>query len=116
MLASRGLSRVHHRILYFVRRNPGISVNQLLEILGVSKQALNAPLRALVRKKLVSMAASGEDGRVKQIRLTAKGEGFEMTLSGDQRARFAAAFQRAGSRKEAGWRETMRYLAENGAG
>ena len=47
MLERYGLQRVHHRILYFVGRNEGLSVNELLQILCVSKQALNAPLRML---------------------------------------------------------------------
>jgi DNA-binding MarR family transcriptional regulator len=112
VLASRGLSRVHHRILFFVRRNPGCSVTQLLRILNISKQALNAPLRTLIQKKLVSNVASSEDRRVKQLRLTAKGEQLERTLSGDQRDRFAATFRRVGPAKEAAWRETMLRLAD----
>ncbi len=48
VLAKRGLGRVHHRILYFVGRNPGVTVGDLLGVLGVSKQALNAPLRRLM--------------------------------------------------------------------
>ena len=31
ILESRGLNRVHHRILYFVGRHPGITVGELLE-------------------------------------------------------------------------------------
>ena len=50
ILDQRGLGRVHHRILYFVGRNPQISVNTLLGLLSVSKQALNAPLRQLIGK------------------------------------------------------------------
>jgi len=48
ILEQRGLGRVHHRVLYFVGRNKGITVSALLGILGVSKQALHAPLRQLV--------------------------------------------------------------------
>ena len=50
----RGLGRVHHRILYFVARSPGIAVNALLGVLDVSKQALHAPLRELVDKGLIA--------------------------------------------------------------
>ena len=45
ILARRGLSRVHHRILFFIAKYPGLSVKQLLGYLGVTKQALNTPLR-----------------------------------------------------------------------
>ncbi len=114
MLAQRGLSRVHHRILYFVRRSPGGSVNRLLRTLGVSKQALNAPLRTLVQEKLITISYSPEDRRVKQLELTARGRELEDTLSGDQRRRFAAAFERLGKSQEAAWRKVMRALAEKG--
>ena len=39
MLERRGLSRVHQRIVFFIARYPGLSVKELLELLGVSKQA-----------------------------------------------------------------------------
>src|SRR6185436_9885583 len=61
MLDERGLGRVHHRILYFVGRNPQIAINALLEILDVSKQALHAPLRALLEARLVVMQADEHD-------------------------------------------------------
>jgi len=112
VLASHGLSRVHHRILFFVRRNPSGSVTQLLEILDVSKQALNAPLRTLVRKKYIAVVPSKSDRRVKELTLTSKGEALERTLSNDQRQRFATAFRKSGEAKETAWREIMRYLAD----
>ena len=34
ILEDRGLGRSHHRILYFVGRNPGVAVNTLFGILG----------------------------------------------------------------------------------
>ena len=55
LLAKRGLNRVHHRVLYFVGRNPGIAVNELLTILDVSKQALNQPMRQLLEMRLISV-------------------------------------------------------------
>jgi DNA-binding MarR family transcriptional regulator len=112
MLGSRGLSRVHHRILFFVRRNPGMSVGQLLRILGTSKQALHEPLRTLLRKKMVAMTSALEDRRVKRIHLTDEGKKFEKALSGDQRARFKAVFKMAGKKKVLAWREVMRSLTE----
>ena len=37
-----GIQRVHHRILFFIARFPGISVNELLSLLEISKQALHS--------------------------------------------------------------------------
>lgn len=67
ILAQRGLGRVHHRILYFVARNPGITVSALLGVLGVSKQALNAPLRQLVDAGLITTSTSDRDRRSKLL-------------------------------------------------
>lgn len=112
ILANRGLSRVHHRILYFVGRHPGLSVNRLLEILAVSKQALNGPLRVLINQQLIISRLSETDRRVKQLELTTAGKQLEADLSGDQRRRFEAVFALVGDEKEAAWRETMRLLAK----
>ena len=112
MLARRGLSRVHHRILYFLHRNPDISVNGLIEILGISKQALNEPLRVLLAKKLVLASPDIEDRRIHRLSLTHAGRQFEGKLSGDQRARFAGVFAQLGPAKESIWRELMRLLLD----
>src|SRR6266496_2155515 len=96
VLAERGLSRVHHRILYFVRRNPGIGPGELLRILRVSKQALARPLREMIAQGLVLAAPVAENRRRKALRLTAGGARLERRLSGSQRRRFAAAFRGAG--------------------
>ena len=110
ILERRGLGRVHHRILYFVGRRPDISIGGLLELLAVSKQALNAPLRQLMEMHLVA-AVAGEDRRVRRLRLTAEGQRLEEELSGVQMRQLAAIFERAGAEQEQGWRTVMTALA-----
>ncbi|HZQ62920.1 MAG TPA: MarR family transcriptional regulator [Casimicrobiaceae bacterium] len=111
VLAARGLTRVHHRILYFVARSPGMSVNALLRTLGVTKQALNRPLRDLCKARLIAMDRSTDDARVKRLRLTPAGRRLEARLSALQQQHFAAAFASAGAAAEAGWRRAMAALA-----
>ena len=111
-LEARGLQRVHHRILYFVGRNPDISVNGLLGILGVSKQALNAPLRQLLEMHLVESRISSVDRRVRQLRLTTEGSKLESALSNSQRKLMDKAFQRLGRDAETAWRQLMELVAE----
>ena len=111
ILGQSGLGRVHHRILYFVGRNPDTSVNALLGLLEVSKQALNGPLRQLAEMGLVSLRVAAHDRRVKELRLTHAGEKLEARLSGTQRKQLAEVFSAAGPEAEAGWREVMRRLA-----
>ncbi|HOX52652.1 MAG TPA: MarR family transcriptional regulator [Fibrobacteria bacterium] len=112
ILESRGLQRVHHRILYFVGRNPDLSVNGLLGILGVSKQALNAPLRQLLEMRLVDNQLDPQDRRIRRLRLTADGAKLETSLSGQQRRAMDRIFQRSGPGAEQAWRDVMAAIGE----
>lgn len=117
ILESRGLQRVHHRILYFVARRPGLSVGDLLAILRVTKQALHAPLRQLQQMHLVDSTSSPDDRRVRQLRLTAQGARLERLLSGTQRRMLERVFGASGATNEEGWRRVMeRVVAEEGRG
>ncbi len=114
-LRALGYSRVHHRVLYFVGRNPGCSVNELLSIMRVSKQYLNRPLRQLVEDGYIESKRDARDRRVKRLKLTGKGRRLEEALTGEQRSQLAEVFRKAGPRAEAGWRKVMALLAgENG--
>lgn len=112
LLAEQGLSRVHHRILYFVGRNPGLSVNDLLAILGVTKQSLNGPMRQLAGLGYVQAEPDARDRRVRRLSLTPAGRALEAALSGDQRARFARVFAELGPADEQAWRRVMARLAD----
>ena len=111
LLAARGLSRVHHRILHFVVRLPRPSVKELLRTLGVTKQALNGPLRDLYAQKLITFTRAADDARVKHLSLTPEGRKLEGRLAALQRAQFAAVFDAEGAAAEAAWRAVMRRLA-----
>lgn len=113
LLEARGLQRVHHRILYFVGRNPEIRVSGLLAILGVTKQALHAPLRQLVAMGLVQDSPHASDKRGKCLRLTQEGEKLEAALSGAQRKLMHQTFEQAGPDGEQAWRKVMEQLIEH---
>lgn len=112
ILQELGLGRVHHRILYFVGRNPGLSVNDLLTILSVSKQALNAPLRKLMELGLIDVEKALYDRRMKLLRLSRKGEKLEAKLTRAQLEHLDKAFTRAGETATRGWVEVMQDLAD----
>jgi len=113
-LAELGYSRVHHRILYFIGRNPGCSVNELLGVMRVSKQYLHRPLKRLVEDGYVAAGRDERDRRIKRLSLTDGGAKLEDELSGDQRQRFAEVFRQAGPEAEQGWRKVMALLAKSG--
>ncbi len=111
-LQSLGLSRVHHRILYFIARSPHCSVGELLQRLQASKQYIHKPLRKLVDMGLVQTAADKQDKRIKRLALSAEGEALEAALSGSQRQLFAKVFAQVGVEAESGWYQVMRALRE----
>lgn len=111
ILDAWGLGRVHHRILYFVGRHPGISVGALLGLLKVSKQALNGPLRQLLERGLVVGATAPQDRRVRQLTLTASGTTLEAELTATQMQQLQAVFEQAGAGAAAGWHQVMRRLS-----
>jgi DNA-binding MarR family transcriptional regulator len=110
-LQRRGLGRVHHRILFFIARSPGIGTSELLSTLDVSKQALHGPLRRLQSDRLVQSRRDPHNRRQRRLTLTTRGRALERRLSGYQRALFAAAFRRVGPAAGAGFFAVMRALA-----
>lgn len=111
ILAKHGLSRQHHRILYFVGRNPGLNINALLAILNITKQSLNAPLRQLLEGGWVCASTDPADRRLRRLHLSPAGAALEAELSGDQRARFERVFAEVGPEGEAMWHRVMALLA-----
>ncbi len=112
ILQSKSLSRVHHRILYFVARNPTININELLTILRVSKQALNAPLRKLIELGLVRVELAMHDRRIKQLSLSKEGQKLELRLSETQIDQLTRAFDKCGTRAVSGWLDIMVEIPE----
>jgi DNA-binding MarR family transcriptional regulator len=111
-LAELGLARIHHRLLYFLARHPGCSVNELLQIMRISKQYLHQPLKKMIADGYVSQRPDTEDRRIKRIQLTAKGKKLEYELTEAQRQRFAEIFKQTGPTAEKHWRQVMDLLSE----
>ena len=111
ILQRRQLGRVHHRILFAVGRTPGVHVGGLCGALGISRQALNRPLRELQQAGLVESRRSAKSGRKRELFLTPAGQELEGELSGVQRALLREVFEQAGPEATAGWRQVMSALA-----
>ncbi|OCK62467.1 MarR family transcriptional regulator [Bradyrhizobium sp. LMTR 3] len=112
-LAALGLSRPHHRILYVVARQPDISIGALIDVLGISKQAVNRPLSLLLERKLLISQRSPEQHRSKLLRLTPEGQRIEQRASGYERKVLRAAFDRVGPPGAAAWMAVMGAIADN---
>lgn len=112
-LATLGLSRPHHRILYVVARQPDISIGALIEVLGISKQAASRPLSLLLEQKLLTSKRSAEQHRSKLLRLTPEGQRIEARASGYERKVLRAAFDRVGPSGAAAWMAVMGAIADD---
>ena len=111
MLARRGLSRVHHRILFFIAKYPGLSMKELLGYLGVSKQALNTPLRQLIEMNLVQSEAAEDDKRKRLLGFTAEGARLELALRREQARLLQRVFAEVGEEAVQGWLKVNLALA-----
>jgi DNA-binding MarR family transcriptional regulator len=112
ILAQRGLGRMHHRILYFVARNPDVSVKRLLEILAITKQALHVPLRQLQSMGLVQSSSDDKDARVRRLKLTSEGIRLEERLTATQMKQLVTAFEAGGVAGARGWFSVMEVFAK----
>ncbi|HFH3921404.1 MarR family winged helix-turn-helix transcriptional regulator [Pseudomonas aeruginosa] len=116
MLARRGLGRVHHRVLFFIARYPGLSVKELLALLGVTKQALNIPLRQLLEMNLIDSATADDDKRKRLLGLTTEGVRLEKALRREQSRLLQRCVEEAGGEAVSGWLAVNRTLARAHAG
>lgn len=104
--------RAHHRAVHFIGRAPGTTVNNLLEILGVTKQSLNRVLRSLMEDGLVESRVGKADRRERHLYLTQGGEALERQLSEVQRARMRRAFRDAGPEAVRGFRQVLEAMMD----
>ena len=112
ILTEMAYGRAHHRAIHFINRAPGTTVNNLLAILGVTKQSLNRVLRTLIEDGLVESRVGTVDKRERHLFLTEKGQALETTLSDAQRARMRAAYKDAGPEAVAGFRKVLEAMMD----
>ena len=80
ILKQFGFGRAHHRVVHFVGRDPGMTVQQLLDILRITKQSLGRVLKELIDKGYVYQKEGEADRRQRLLYLTAKGEELRQRL------------------------------------
>ena len=112
VLAGYGYGRAHHRAIHFINRAPGTTVNNLLGILGVTKQSLNRVLRTLIEDGLVESRVGRTDKRERHLYLTDKGRALEGVLSDAQRERMRAAYRVAGPDAVSGFRRVLEAMMD----
>lgn len=112
ILEKHGYGRAHHRAIHFIHRSPGTTVNNLLAILGVTKQSLNRVLRTLIEDGLVESRVGKRDKRERNMYLTEKGISLEGELAEAQRARMRKAYRDAGPDAVQGFRQVLEAMMD----
>jgi DNA-binding MarR family transcriptional regulator len=96
ILARLGFGRAHHRVLYFVNREPGMTVAELLAILGITKQSLSRVLRQLIESGHVCQVEGQSDRRKRLLYPTTAGRDLILALSWPQSRRIDSALGSSG--------------------
>src|ERR1700761_1862855 len=91
-----GLGRGHYRAAMLLKRRPGIGVQELAQLTGLSKQAASRILSDLEKAGYVEKAAGKGDGRRKPAQLTANGKAFEARVTERLRSHLALAYRSGG--------------------
>jgi DNA-binding MarR family transcriptional regulator len=112
ILKNYSYGRAHHRALHFINSYPGTTVNNLLQILEVTKQSLNRVLRSLIIDGLVEVNVGKNDKRQRNLTLTVDGKNLENELSIAQRGRMRLAYKAAGPEAVAGFRTVLDYIVD----
>ncbi|MEE9453604.1 MAG: MarR family transcriptional regulator [Paracoccaceae bacterium] len=112
ILENYAYGRAHHRAIHFINRKPGLTVNALLDILGVTKQSLNRVLRQLVSDGLVDSRIGQQDRRQRNLFLTEAGITLERELSEAQRKRMRKAYSSAGVEAVQGFRTVLEHMID----
>jgi DNA-binding MarR family transcriptional regulator len=115
VLSAHGLGRAHHRVLHFIARNPGLTVGDLLTLLGISKQSLSRVLGPLLRQGMVQQTPSRVDKRQRLLTLTQAGAELERKVFEAQRERLGRAYRLAGGPAVEGFRRVMRLTLDDKA-
>ena len=113
ILAEQNMGRAHHRAIYFIGRNPGITVSELLSILKITKQSLSRVLSALVETGHVVQHTGPEDRRQRLLYLTDTGNALEARLTEVQGRRFAKAYREAGMSAVEGFHRVLQGLLDD---
>ncbi len=93
ILAGIDMGRAHHRVVYFVCRQPGMMVTDLLETLQITKQSLARVLKQLIDMGYIRQMAGAKDRRQRRLYPTLAGRELALALSEPQSRRIARAME-----------------------
>ncbi len=113
ILAGYGFGRAHHRVLHFVGRSPGMRVQELLDILRITKQSLARVLRELIDQGFVYQVEGEQDRRQRLLYLTPEGQALHRRLMAPQIERIRQALAAAGEPADGQYRRVLAGIASD---
>jgi DNA-binding MarR family transcriptional regulator len=93
ILKKNSMGAAHHRTLHLIERNEGISVNELLIKLKITKQSLNRVLQDLKKMKIIKQLKDNNDSRRKLLYLDQTGKKFYNEIFQSQKKRIFNALK-----------------------
>jgi DNA-binding MarR family transcriptional regulator len=114
-LTDLGLGRNHQRALYFVGRQPGITMAELQGRVHLTKQTLSRLLKELVAARLIARTPCRRDRRQRLLELTFAGRELDAQINGRLRRRLADAYRAAGVEAVAGYHKVLLGLLDERA-
>ena len=97
ILKKNSMGAAHHRTLHLIERNEGISVNELLIKLKITKQSLNRVLQDLKKMKIIKQLKDNNDSRRKLLYLDQTGKKFYNEIFQSQKKRIFNALKASDS-------------------
>jgi DNA-binding MarR family transcriptional regulator len=109
-LRDAGIGRAHFRMLGHVSRWPGISMGDLIDLIGTSKQALTRVARDLEEMGFMTVTTGARDRRRRELAVTPAGEDLIARLEARLAAVMADAYAGAGQDAVSGFWSVLEGL------
>lgn len=109
--AAARLGRGHVRAAFLLKRRPGLGVQELARLTGLSKQGASRVLKELIDAGYAEVESGPLDGRRRPTHLTEKGRTFEAEIASALRAMLASAYREGGIDAAPGARRILAALA-----
>ena len=100
------------RCILIILLYPGITFNELLIKLSITKQSLNRVLKILLEKKMVIQETNKKDKRMKNLYLSDESKKIINNLIGPTIKEISNVFQKSGSEAVNGFNQIFVNLAE----
>ena len=110
VLKKNSLGAAHHRTLHLIERNEGISVNELLTKLKITKQSLNRVLNDLKKSKIIKQVKDSNDSRRKLLYLDHAGKKFYSEIFESQKKRIFNSIKNSDSDSVLKFKEVLKKI------